>query len=75
MTLTDFETQSALWQRIEKHLEERLSILRERNDGGLEQVETARIRGSIGMIKEILAWAKPAPQINGDSYGPHGGME
>lgn len=55
--LSEFEAQSQVWVKLEKQLTERLATLREKNDGALDLPETARLRGRIEQIKEILAWA------------------
>lgn len=60
--LTQFETETALWKKIDARLHERLQTMRERNDGHLDATETARLRGMIATYKEILAWAEqPGP--------------
>lgn len=61
MILTNIEKQSALWSRIRDELHAKLSLLRSRNDGDLDQFETARLRGKIAAIKELLAWEEPNP--------------
>lgn len=64
MTLTEFEKETALWKKIETELTDRLNIYRQRNDGNLSVAETDKLRGTIAMCKEILAWAEPPrPQI------------
>lgn len=62
--LTELESQSALWQKIEKELKARLQMLREKNDNDMEPLDTARIRGEIKTIKAMLAWAQALPTIN-----------
>ena len=52
------ERQSGLWQKLATYLEGRLMIMREKNDNPLDDVNTAKLRGKIEMIKEILAVAK-----------------
>ena len=51
------------WVRIKEHLEKRLEQLRTDNDGDLDEVETARIRGMILMCKEIIALDQDKPVI------------
>lgn len=53
--LDPHELHSPLWMKIEAKLKERLSILRARNDGDLNEIETARLRGRIDAVKELLA--------------------
>lgn len=67
MTLSDFERHSALWQKISKHLDERVQVLRARNDGDLDNIETAKLRGRIAAIKEIIALGEePNPVMVAD---------
>lgn len=53
--LTKIEAQSQLWLKLKKHLEERLDVLRAKNDGDLDTTETARLRGRISEIKSMLS--------------------
>ncbi len=62
--LTEYEKQSSTWERVKAHLEERLSILRERNDGLMPENERNILLGAIRTTKEILAWETPDPTIN-----------
>jgi len=58
-----------LWRRLSAHLEERIAFHRKRNDGGLSEVETAKLRGRIAEAKYILEdlGPKPAPlKVVGD---------
>jgi hypothetical protein len=59
MTLTPQDLQSATWRKLEAHLIERLSTLRAQNDGELDPLQTARLRGRIAATKELLALGKP----------------
>lgn len=56
MKLTELEKQSALWRRLEEDLNEQLSALRSQNDGDLDPMATARLRGRIAAMKTILAY-------------------
>lgn len=67
MTLTEMEHQSALWQKLDTHLHERLQALRSRNDGDLAPEETQKLRGRIAQIKEILALAREPVRVDGDA--------
>ena len=58
MTLTEYEKSSALWLKIETELQERLQIYREKNDTARDPLETAKLRGTIALLKEILAWSE-----------------
>ena len=64
MRLTEFESQSAMWQRVETEITERLAVFREQNDGQLDEERTARVRGQIAMCKEILAWKPTGTETN-----------
>jgi len=54
-SLSDYETQSALWTKLKAHMEDRLQVLREKNDGVLDADQTARVRGKIEQLKELLS--------------------
>jgi len=43
---------------LKVHIEERLQKARERNDGDLDPVQTARLRGEISCLKRLLALGK-----------------
>ena len=49
----DFQTTA--WHRFEEHLNAELQKLRAKNDGDLSTEETAKLRGRIAQIKQILA--------------------
>jgi hypothetical protein len=59
MTLSDIERHSALWKKIDTKLQERMEVFRQKNDADLNDIETAKLRGRIAMIKEIAAWGDP----------------
>ena len=61
MKLTPQDLQSAVWLKLEAYLNERLAALRAQNDGELDEVATARLRGRIAATKELLALGKPGP--------------
>ena len=54
-TLTNQERDSALWKRLNVHLESRLDAMRKQNDSSLSETETERLRGRIAFAKEIQA--------------------
>jgi GTP1/Obg family GTP-binding protein len=64
--LNEAESQTALWQKIKKHLEQRLETARNKNDGDLNEVETAKLRGRITELKSFLALDKPPPILTGN---------
>jgi hypothetical protein len=47
--------------KIEKHLTERLGILRAKNDGALDETQTATIRGQIAEVKGLLGHGAKMP--------------
>lgn len=55
MKLTEIELQSAVWQKLKAHMEQRLDECRRRNDGDLNEIETARLRGRIACLREFLS--------------------
>lgn len=59
MKLDTRDIQSALWVRLRAHLQERMDLCRRKNDGDLDPDETARLRGRIAQLKEILALEEP----------------
>ena len=63
MNLSTYERESALWKKLEQHLNERLTTLRTRNDGELDAIETARLRGRISQVKEFLALSEAPEHI------------
>ena len=46
---------SLTWLRLKKHFESRLAYLRMQNDGDLDPIATARLRGEIRAVKSSLA--------------------
>lgn len=55
MELTHPDRQSETWTKIKTHLTVRLQTLREKNDGDLDPIQTAKLRGEIGECKKLLA--------------------
>lgn len=56
--LTPGERNNPLWAKLERYLNDRLEMNRRKNDGDLEPLETAKVRGRIAVIKDLLALAK-----------------
>ena len=56
MNLSEGERNHPLWLKIESHLKERIVILRAKNDGPLDVVQTATIRGQLAEAKAMIAW-------------------
>ena len=50
---------SPTWLRLKEHYEARLAALRIKNDGRLSLEDTARARGQIFEVKQILALPNP----------------
>lgn len=61
--LNPVEAQSALWIKLKGRAEQRLQTLRARNDGNLDPVATAKVRGQIAEVKSFLELDKPAPTL------------
>lgn len=59
----DFKSQS--WFAIRKWANDRLDALRRRNDGDLTIEQTIKARGSIAILKDILA-LETAPEMVAD---------
>jgi hypothetical protein len=53
--LTPDDLTSFTWLKLKKHYEERLALLRRRNDKPLSEMETAYLRGEIQALKNSLA--------------------
>ena len=64
--LTDGERHHPFWTRLSAHLTERLRELRGRNDGPLNELETATLRGQINCLKGLIALGDDPPI---DGYG------
>ncbi len=63
MKLSDTEKNSAVWRKVQEHLESRLESHRKQNDGNLNADSTAKLRGRIAETKYVLSLAGPtAPQ-------------
>lgn len=59
MKLEKIELQSAVWLKLQQHMEDRLDQLRQQNDGDLDPIATARVRGRVAMVKELLDLGRP----------------
>lgn len=53
-----------LWVTLAKHLNERLSVLRQQNDASLPPEATEKVRGRIAQIKDILRLAEDDPTVS-----------
>ena len=56
----EIDFSSATWKAIVERTEQRLDTMRLRNDGDLDPVATAKVRGRIQELKELLALQAPA---------------
>lgn len=59
--LADSDLVSTTWAKLGKRLQERLQTLRAENDGPLDQVATAALRGRIAEVKLLLSAAEKDP--------------
>lgn len=57
--LEEHEINSPLWQKLKKHYESKLDSLRISNDSDSAELQTARRRGRIQEIKNILSAGIP----------------
>lgn len=64
-TLTHADRQSQVWLKLVAHLEEKLKNLRGQNDGDLDHIQTAHIRGQIKFANGLLALREDAPPFDG----------
>ena len=55
-SLTDGERSHPLWAKLDAHLQARMAILRAKNDGPLDPLLTATIRGQITEVKALLSY-------------------
>jgi hypothetical protein len=62
MKLTPIELQSAVWLKLQAHLNDRLQALRCQNDGDLTMEQTIKLRGRAAQLKELLALGQPGPE-------------
>ncbi len=57
-----------LWKRILAHLTEQRDILRSRNDGALDAIETAHLRGRIQQLNALIALDADKPDIQPEHF-------
>ena len=53
--LTPGDLISPTWARLRKHMEARLQSLRAKNDNDLDPIATAKLRGEIKVLKNLIA--------------------
>ena len=59
--LTDGERANPLWLKLRTHLEEKLKNCRGQNDGPLDPIQTATLRGQIATLKGLIALGDEPP--------------
>ena len=65
--LTEADKAQNLWLRLRAHFEERLAVMRARNDDAtLTEQATAAIRGEIGCLKKLIALGNDQPIVAGE---------
>jgi hypothetical protein len=63
LKLVPHERQHPIWMKIEEELNRRIDVLRRMNDGAFDEIQTARLRGRIAELKDLLAMGKDAEVI------------
>lgn len=58
MKLERHEKDSSTWQKVDAYLNERLAALRGNNDGDLDPIQTALLRGRIRELKALADLSK-----------------
>lgn len=66
MTLDPRDKYDPVFKKLMQHFTERLATLRAQNDGALDPIETANMRGRIAEVKGFLALAQDRPVISND---------
>lgn len=66
--LSDLERKSAVWLKVKAYYEKRLATQRSKNDGDLPAEITAKTRGRIAEIKELLALGEPQQKIDAEPH-------
>lgn len=61
------EQDSPTWLAVSEWAESRIAELRRKNDGPLEEVPTAHLRGQIAALKQLLALPTAAPTEPGEA--------
>lgn len=57
---------SPTWAKLKRHLEAQIEKLRAQNDNDLDPVKTAKLRGRIAGLKNLLALGSPDPAMVAD---------
>ena len=56
------------WRALEEMATAKLEGLRKKNDGQLDDLKTAHLRGRIAELKDLLTLAQPAPAQEAGEY-------
>lgn len=65
--LTEYESMSPVWQKLQGYMEARLETLRLKNDRNRGERDTAFLRGEIAELKFLLSLDKPQPETEPDN--------
>lgn len=69
--LDRLDLDSRTWKRLRAHLEGQLHKARRQNDNDIDPIRTAKLRGRILVIKDLLALGDPQPrQVVADEEQP-----
>jgi len=64
----EIDFRSETWRALESMATNKLESLRKKNDGQLDELATAHLRGRIAELKDLLTLAKPAPAQEAGEY-------
>jgi hypothetical protein len=70
LVLAKHDLTSPTWLKLVKHMEARRLALRVKNDGNLDLVATAHVRGHIKALTNLLALGQPDPVVVADEEQP-----
>ena len=62
--LTPAHKTTSTWALIEKHLKERLDLLRKQNDSQPSEAATQKLRGQIAEVKALLTIGEDPPVMD-----------
>lgn len=54
MIITDQDKHSAVWVKLKQHFQDRIEMLRLKNDGEIDEKMTQKLRGRIAELKELI---------------------
>ena len=64
----EIDFRSDTWRALEEMATTKLDGLRRKNDGQLDELKTAHLRGRIAELKDLLTLAQPAPAQEAGEY-------